>query len=475
MLGLLPLLFAVTIAETSTAARIAFPFQPLHGWGAHLCALAVSLALWLLLSETMARLVSHSGQRRWLMRWDFTAQALILAWYAWACFGWGWSRQTSLFTSALAPWVVMQMAHWWCLALAARRISGHPWSRAGLVAHHVRFGILPMLIVLPFFDAGAWLAARWNIEEEWFAGKWGALRATYCAQLFMIVAMAGLPALLVPLWGARRLPASELQELMLAACARMRVRVAGLMRWPIPGGRAYNAAVIGLAPRLRYVLFTDDLMRDLPPPQVLAVLGHELGHVRHRHLWIYFLFANLTILVSALFSEPVAGALRPALHAGAHAARLTLAGDQLDALAQIAALLLVLAALWRLAFGVLSRACERQADLAGADLAGDPQVMCDALKSVARLSGQREDEPSWRHYSIAQRVDFLAGAQRDPTLASRHHRRVRIMCYGLVLLILGLLLLAGFAFDGSALSAPADDPILRAPTGTTQSAPCAKA
>ena len=126
---------------------------------------------------------------------------------------------------------------------------------------------------------------------------------------------------------------------------------------------------------------------------------------------------------------------------------LSLAALQVREIAEITSILLMMALLWRVAFGVLSRACERQADLVGAELAGDPQVMCDALKSVAHLSGQGEDEPSWRHYTIAQRVAFLQAVRRHPSLAIWHHKFVRMMRHSLILIIITLLLAMSYILE----------------------------
>jgi len=450
MFGLLPLLFALTIAETST--RMTEPLGSVHGWSHLLGLVGGSLLVWLVLGEIAARIVATRGRRRWLSRWDLLVQSLVIGWYAWVCYGWGWTLQSELmgvrfFTVALAPWVLMQAVHWWTLTVAVRRVSGHHWSRIGLVLQQFRFGILPMLLILPLFDVGAFIAVKYDLEQTWFSGAWGALLAVYLAQGFMVLMLLVLPVVLLPLWGARRMPPGEMQRLMLHACERLGVRVAGLMRWPMSGGRVYNAAVIGMLPRLRYVLFTDDLMRDLPAPQVLAVLGHELGHARHGHLWLYLLFANAGLLLSFLLREPLAAALMPVISSFLPAIGVASANGSMKAFAELAAALLMLAVLWRVAFGYLSRACERQADLAGAELAGDPQVMCDALKSVAHLSGQGEDEPSWRHYTISQRVAFLQAVRQRPEIATRHHQSVRMMRHGLILVIIALLLTASYLFD----------------------------
>jgi Zn-dependent protease with chaperone function len=450
MFGLLPLLFALTLAETSTQVRA--PLSSLTTWPQLLLAIGGSLALWLVVGEIAARLIATNGRRRWLARWDLLVQGLILLWYAWVCYGWGWTANAQVmgmrfFTIALAPWVLMQVVHWSTLTVAVRRISGHHWSRSGFVLQQIRFGILPMLLILPFFDIGALIANRFDLENAWFSGPWGALLAIYSAQAFMVLMLLVLPLVLLPLWGARRMEPGELQRLMLRACERMGVRVAGLMRWPMAGGRVYNAAVVGMLPRLRYVLFTDDLMRGLPAPQVLAVLGHELGHARHGHLWLYVLFANGGLLLSFLLRQPLAEVFIPAYAEVLPTLGVAADASQVVALAEVTAALLMMAVLWRLLFGVLSRACERQADLAGAELAGDPQVMCDALKSVAHLSGQSENEPSWRHYTIAERVAFLQAVRQRPEIATWHHHLVRMMRHGLILVIIALLLVASYLFD----------------------------
>ena len=240
MFGLLPLLFALAIAEIST--RVEVPFAALSSWPQLLGAVAASLALWLVVGEVAARVIARNGRRRWLTRWDLCVQGLVLMWYAWVCYGWGWAAHdllpgVRLCTVALAPWLLMQAVHWWTLTVAVRRITGHHWSRAGMVLQQFRFGILPMLMILPFFDIGTVIAVNYDLERLWFSGFWGPLLAIYCAQGFMVLVLLVLPLVLVPLWGARRMPSGEMQRLMLRACERLGVRVAGLMRWPMAGGR----------------------------------------------------------------------------------------------------------------------------------------------------------------------------------------------------------------------------------------------
>lgn len=449
MPGLIPLMLAVVIAEAAT--QLAVPLAPLAGWRERLIVVGLALVAWLFTSEIVSRLVARSGSRKWLARWELLAQTLILGGYAWICLGWGWSAAPPrLFTLALAPWIALQALHWWTSTVAVRQVTGNPWTRAGRVLYRLRFGVLPMLLVLPFFDVGAWIAQRWDLESTWFAGGWGALRATYCAQLFMAVVMVLMPLALLPLWGVRPLPADAITTRLAESCRRTGVAVAGLMCWPESGSRIYNAMVIGVAPRLRYVLFSKDLLSDMPADQIEAVLGHELGHARHGHLWTYFLYFNVAFLV-AMLGEPVLTRLMlPPVIAGAGLLSVSVDPVQVEAVVSVTGMLLVVGVLWRVGFGLLSRACERQADLAGAELAGDPRVMGAALRSVARLSGQPETEPSWCHHSIAQRVAFMERVAERPEEAACHHRLVRTMwCTLAVLFIVLLVLTLWLTFPGN--------------------------
>ena len=48
--------------------------------------------------------------------------------------------------------------------------------------------------------------------------------------------------------------------------------------------------IVGLLPRVRYVIFTDRILEELPPDELDAVFGHEVGHAKHGHIWLYAVF-----------------------------------------------------------------------------------------------------------------------------------------------------------------------------------------
>ena len=426
MAGLLPLLIALTIIETAAhPGRV--PLATVLPWPLLVAVVGMVLLFWWLIGETAGRILAarvrvSSGleARRQLERWDILAQGIALGGFAGLCYGLHWADAVRSYSIAIAPWAAAQVILWWTLARPLSATTGIPWRRGALVWHHVRFALLPLGIALPVLDLCAWVANSTQLDL-WLFGHFGHLVDVLGAMLLAVGVVALLPWLLVRAWGAQPLTDPMLRGELEGACRTAGVRVGAIMRWPVRGGRVYNAMVIGVLPRLRYVLFTDDILRDFPPDQRLAVLGHELGHARYQHLWVYLLFALATGLLSFAARGPLDAWLADLPGMGTI--------DE-DVRAGIGALLL-LGVQWRLLFGFLSRACEREADAAGAELAGGGDMrhgaatMRQALGTVAQLAGIDPRAPSWRHYSLHQRMVWLERVAAQPQVAALHHRQVR--------------------------------------------------
>lgn len=416
MNGLIPLMAALVIVE---AAVHGASTTSSGRWIPGLAATGIAFAVILLVGEIAARIIRRKHLRgRWAESWDTAAQTLALGLFAGIAWpgSWtgGWALLTTSYTVAILPWLALQVGHWWTFAL----ITG--WQRRDYVLHQVRFGLLPVLAALPVMDLCDQFA-RMTGYGHWLNTHLGLAANAAGSFLMAILLVALLPALLVRLWGARPLPPGELQADLAAACGRFGVPVAGILIWPGEGGRVTNALVLGLVTRLRWILITPDLLHEFPRSQLHAVLGHELGHVRHHHLWLYLLFAACTGMLSWWLKDPLVDL------ASQH---LPWALDR--EILRVVVGLTLLALLWRLVFGALSRACERQADLAGMELAGDSGAMPAALLAVARQQGGDPDAPSWRHGPISRRAAFLAAAVADPALAAHHHRLIRRWTIGLI-------------------------------------------
>ncbi|MBW2484873.1 MAG: tetratricopeptide repeat protein [Deltaproteobacteria bacterium] len=97
---------------------------------------------------------------------------------------------------------------------------------------------------------------------------------------------------------------------------------------------------------------------------------------------------------------------------------------------------------FRSVFGFVMRNFERQADLAVFTSLGDSTPLINSLEKISWLSGNIRDKPSWHHFGIGQRVDFLEKCSRDRSLIRRHDRKV----YGSLILFIGLLVFSAGIF-----------------------------
>jgi STE24 endopeptidase len=145
------------------------------------------------------------------------------------------------------------------------------------------------------------------------------------------------------------------------------------------------------------------------------------------------------------------------------------------------ALLILLGSYFWVVFGYLSRRFERQADVFGSkvvscdlpgcaphtdldgDLLSEPlratrpslcpvgiRIFADALMNVARSNGLERSWRSWRHGSIASRIAFLEGLERDQEQERRFQQGVRrlCICLGLILTLAVLIAAAKQSWGG---------------------------
>jgi STE24 endopeptidase len=207
----------------------------------------------------------------------------------------------------------------------------------------------------------------------------------------------------------------------------------------------------------RYVLFTDRLLDELTPDEVEAVFGHEVGHVRHRHMTLYVVFLGLSL---AVFTG-LAHAINRWLEAtGRVPGFFTWLGEWETFIS-----LLVMAVYVVFAFGFLSRRCEREADLFGCRAVSCGQPDCathstnqqqtvstrtqpcstgintfvSALERVAVMNGMSRSKPgwlaSWQHGTIARRVDFLERVRDFPAVGVIYRRKMILFKLAIVAIL----------------------------------------
>ena len=262
----------------------------------------------------------------------------------------------------------------------------------------------------------------------------------------LLFALLG-PRLMVWLWDCRPLADSSLVEDIRAFLREQSVRVRGIYSWNALNKSMVTAGVVGVFAPARYLLITPALMRLLDPGEILAVISHEVGHIKKRHLPLYFLFfLGFGVASSLLYSgmmRLIAGS--PRLLSLFISAQGTLDSDMIQ-FAWLAVMLLAFLLYFRFVFGYFMRHFERQADLFCFTSGPDPDLLIAAFSKLGgRVAGKEGN--NWHHFSISQRVAFLRQCQEEPRRIRRHEKGLNLRLAGFVLLLVLLAFLSGRAWQ----------------------------
>src|SRR5262249_54986641 len=116
----------------------------------------------------------------------------------------------------------------------------------------------------------------------------------------LLVALALLlPTLLRNVWATQPLPPGALRERLQAVADRAGFRSRALLAWNT-GDLMANAAVVGVGPRARIVLFSDSLLARLDGEELASVFAHEIGHAARRHVLVFVAWAAAFFLLADL-------------------------------------------------------------------------------------------------------------------------------------------------------------------------------
>lgn len=356
--------------------------------------------------------------------------------------------------ATLSPFVMGLVLTWWASFPMENFLRGEcteeapgefvacarPWGlRAYMdfqIRHHFLIVAVPMLLIL--FGANLCRGYESRINALFGSNLAADSLLGVCAAAVFILS----PVLLRRIWRTAPLEKGIIRDRLEAICQRVGLRCREILVWK-SDGLMINAAVMGLVPQCRYVMLSDGLLASMNVQQVEAVFGHEAGHVRHRHIQFFLLFALVGWFVVAGLMEGAEFLSR----SGAKEATLTTSALQAMGLGASAII-------WGIGFGWLSRRFERQADMFGAQCVAPDALACrlpcsvhlesqgasvgatkvcmsgaavfaSALDRVAVLNGIPHEERSWRHSSIGSRIRFLTSLAGDPRRAQQFEREIR--------------------------------------------------
>jgi len=341
----------------------------------------------------------------------------------------------------------------------------------GHFRHQVLLSLVPISMLMMWAECAEW-GADWLSRQSGAAGgvlAWlGAMASDPSTRSSGLLAVqfigVGIVLSLAPLalrfvWDTVKLSPGPLRERLVGMCRQHDVGVRELLVWRTHGAMI-NGAVMGLWGRLRYILLTDALLDSLPRQQVEAVMAHELGHVRHKHVpWL------AGVMITSLLGLSLVGTLvlwgwalvaMPDMESGATAVQIgayTVGALGLEVVVGAALLGGTI-----LAFFYVSRRFEWQADAFAAMhlstpgalepvAVGEPAeggeagtkaggvitaeavgAMAGALAAVSQLNNIPLNRGGLRHGSLALRIGklhALVGVRMDALPIDRTVRRIK--------------------------------------------------
>lgn len=258
----------------------------------------------------------------------------------------------------------------------------------------------------------------------------------YFLAFLLLIAIVG-PSLIQTIWRCKPLEDGYYRRRIEYLCQRAGLKFRNILYWPIFGGKMITAGVMGLVNRFRYILVTEALLTYLRPEEIDAVIAHEIGHVKKKHLLFYLFFFVGYMLVSyasfnliiyiIIYAEPV---LQLVGYFGVNHTTIVSGAISL-------CIILIFIIYFRFIFGYFMRNFERQADIYVYQLFETAIPLISTFEKIILTTGQSPDRPNWHHFSIAERIDYLKKCELDRTWIIRHENKIKksiwIFCLGMVL------------------------------------------
>lgn len=239
-------------------------------------------------------------------------------------------------------------------------------------------------------------------------GKQGATVALFMALAMNFFAYFFSHKIVLSMYGAREVTEAEAPELY--SMVRRLAQRAGL---PMP--KVYiidsdqpNAFATGRSPKHGVVAVTTGIMRILNREELEGVIGHELAHIKHRDILISTIAATIAGAISYLGQM--------AMWANIFGGR---SDDEEGGSPIVALVMMIVAPLVAMIIQLaISRAREYAADEGGAQIAGNPLYLANALRKLHYASQQipMNANPGTAHLFI---VNPLSG-RRIMKLLSTH-------------------------------------------------------
>lgn len=342
--------------------------------------------LWIILAtgaSARMRNAATQSSKRWL-----PALALYLAFY-------------TIFAFVLNIPLNLGSGYWLQHAFGLSRQGLASWS-----GDVVKQALVNFAIRLPIFAIVFALIRRW--PRNWEFRFWLILIPLIAVGIFAE------PVIINPLFNKfTPLPPGSLRTRIEALAAKADIPNAPILVADMSRQtEETNAYVDGIGSSARIVLW-DTTLQKMPEDQIVAVVGHEMGHYVLKHIYWGFLEAVVILLV----------VLPPARRLYDFLVRRMGPRAGIDGPTDIAAIPLLIATMVIVSFLIspiemaLSRRIEHQADAYGLSVTGNRIAMAQAFVSLSRDNLSDPDPPAFiqfwfgSHPTLKQRIEFALNGQ----------------------------------------------------------------
>ena len=286
-----------------------------------------------------------------------------------------------------------------------RQVTSSNWERGEYLSIHLKFLLLPLsplFIYLCLLDLIA--------HTPFLADHTYLPLALMMSLIFLVYIYA--PILLGFIWRTVPLADANLRDKLHRLAAQDNIKYKDIVIWQTES--VANAAVAGLVPWSRQIFLTEALLKHFSGDEIEAVVAHEFGHIRYKHILTYLMFLTTYFLSYAIYYIYIGQPLESALYT--------------TSLLPAIGLVLFISLYFVIIFRALSRRFEHQADLYAVALTGKPDALQLALVRLAYLnyvprSIQRLFELFQTHPSVDRRIELIERFKKgDPsTLRYQHY------------------------------------------------------
>ncbi|HIP63309.1 MAG TPA: hypothetical protein EYH04_04260 [Archaeoglobus profundus] len=131
-----------------------------------------------------------------------------------------------------------------------------------------------------FAFAFIWLALILYLPES-LTSKWWFNFALF--SLLVLIFFTIYPVIFVKVGPTYELD-PEFKEELLKFCSKCGVKIKDIVVKGKPEHKGANAMITGIIPNYRYIVLTHDLLKNFDREEIKAIIAHEIGHIKQKHL-----------------------------------------------------------------------------------------------------------------------------------------------------------------------------------------------